>query len=84
MRYDYRVDGTKTFSQVRIKIGGRNARRYPKLSYNLKLNQGDLYGFTRLKLRALGSTDPAYIREDLAYKTLVSMGVATTYSSFAR
>ncbi|KAI9491175.1 coth protein-domain-containing protein [Zychaea mexicana] len=81
-----RRDGVQTFSTVKAKISGRNARRYEKLSYNINLNgKGEnLYGCSRFKLRALGTTDPAYIREDLAYKTLVSMGVPTTGASFAR
>ncbi|KAI8142251.1 coth protein-domain-containing protein [Fennellomyces sp. T-0311] len=81
-----RLDGVQTFSGVKIKIGGRNARKYPKLSYNINIaGKGDsLYGYSRLKLRALGSTDPAYLREDLTYKTLVSLGVPTSEASFAR
>ena len=79
-------DNVQSFTGVKFKISGRNARRYPKLSYNVNINgKGEsIYGCSRFKLRALGTTDPAYIREDLAYKTLVSLGVPTTGASFAR
>ncbi|KAI9262214.1 coth protein-domain-containing protein [Phascolomyces articulosus] len=81
-----RLGDVQTFSEVKFKIGGRNARKYPKLSYNVNIKgKGqNIYGCSRFKLRALGTTDPAYIREDVAYKTLVSLGVPTSGSSFAR
>ncbi|KAI9244275.1 coth protein-domain-containing protein, partial [Phascolomyces articulosus] len=84
----------KPFPNVRVKLGGRTARHAPKYSYNIKIDDSDedemdaskqlLYGCSRFKLRAIGNSDPAYIREYLAYKTLVSMGVPTTDVSFAR
>ncbi|KAI9320854.1 coth protein-domain-containing protein [Dichotomocladium elegans] len=80
-----RLDSYQSFKNVTIKLSGRNSRRYTKLSYNINLAKGDkLYRYNRLKLRALGTTDPSYIREELAYQTLEAMGVATSSSSFAR
>lgn len=59
----------------------------PKLSYNLKLDKNEkeqaLYNYTRIKLRAL-ATDPSYIREEIAYKIIDAVGLASTKSSFVR
>ena len=58
----------------------------PKLSYNVKIPKdadNDLYGFRRLKLRALGM-DPSYIRENIVYRSLYAAGVPSSRFSYVR
>ncbi|KAI8388122.1 coth protein-domain-containing protein [Radiomyces spectabilis] len=74
----HQIDG------VEMQLSGRSSRWFPKLSYSLKLpKEQDLFGYRRLKLRAF-ATDPSYIREQLGYEILRSVGVPASYSSFAR
>ncbi|KAI8146997.1 coth protein-domain-containing protein [Fennellomyces sp. T-0311] len=75
----------KIFKDVEIELSGRGSRYDPKLSYNLKIPKGGdtLYGFRRLKLRALAS-DPSYLREAVVYKVFESAAVATTKFSYIR
>ncbi|KAG0177313.1 hypothetical protein DFQ28_006095 [Apophysomyces sp. BC1034] len=69
---------------VRIELGGRGSRWYPKLSYNLKIeDKQGFFGYRRLKLRAL-ATDPSYLREQIIFDVLQSSGVATTDFSYVR
>ncbi|KAI8146996.1 coth protein-domain-containing protein [Fennellomyces sp. T-0311] len=74
-----------TFPNTEIELSGRSSRWSPKLSYNLKLDKqvGQLYGYRRLKLRALFS-DPSYLREAMVLKATRATGVATTDFSFVR
>ncbi|ORY91325.1 coth protein-domain-containing protein [Syncephalastrum racemosum] len=78
---------TQTFKDVEVSLAGRSSRWMPKLSYNLKLEKKEkhqaLYDYTRVKLRAL-ATDPSYIREEIAYKIIDAVGLASTKSSFVR
>ncbi|ORE02219.1 coth-domain-containing protein [Rhizopus microsporus var. microsporus] len=72
------------FEDVEISLSGRSSRWMPKLSYNLKLKKkDDLYGYRRLKLRAL-YTDPSYIREKLAYDIIKSVGLVSSEFSYVR
>ncbi|KAG0175357.1 hypothetical protein DFQ28_000969 [Apophysomyces sp. BC1034] len=74
----------KTLVGVEIKLSGRASRSDPKLSYNIKIpKKSDLFGYRRLKLRSL-STDPSYIREQITYDVLKSVGLPATGFSFAR
>ncbi|KAI8140782.1 coth protein-domain-containing protein [Fennellomyces sp. T-0311] len=78
------LDGIQIFDAVQMELAGRGSRWQPKLSYNLKLPKNSpLYGQKRLKLRAMGM-DPSYIREYLAFKTVASVGLATSGASFVR
>ncbi|KAG1474173.1 hypothetical protein G6F56_000505 [Rhizopus delemar] len=72
------------YQDVEISLAGNSARMLPKLSYNLKLKKkDDLYGYRRLKLRSL-YLDPSYIREQLAYDFIKSMGLVSSEFSFVR
>ncbi|KAG1150521.1 hypothetical protein G6F37_001823 [Rhizopus arrhizus] len=72
------------FEDVEVSLSGRSSRWVPKLSYNLKLKKkNDLYGYRRLKLRAL-DTDPSYIREQLAYDMVKSVGLVSSEFSYVR
>ncbi|KAI8149860.1 coth protein-domain-containing protein [Fennellomyces sp. T-0311] len=78
--------GIQEFEHVVVRVAGRSSRGYAKLSYDLKIckkEKGTLHGFRRLKLRALYS-DPSYIREDIAYRTLRSLGLPTSAFSYVR
>lgn len=78
------LDDTLNYQGVEISLAGRSSRWLPKLSYNLKLDKEDrLYDYRRLKLRAL-DTDPSYIREQLAYDILKSVGLASSEFSYVR
>ncbi|KAI8647942.1 coth protein-domain-containing protein [Parasitella parasitica] len=72
------------YQDVEVSLAGRSSRWFPKLSYNLKLDKKDrLYKYRRVKLRAL-ATDPSYIREQLAYDIVKSVGLASSEFSFVR
>ncbi|KAI9499593.1 coth protein-domain-containing protein, partial [Zychaea mexicana] len=74
------------FSNVRLRVAGRSSRSIPKLSYDIKIRkQADatLNGYRRLKLRAFGY-DPSYIRENLAYRVLESLGMPASSFSYVR
>ncbi|CAO3651521.1 unnamed protein product [Cunninghamella blakesleeana] len=77
-------DNVQTLKGVEIKIAGRSSRWVDKLSYSIKIPKGqDLYGYRRLKLRAL-RTDPAYIREKLSYDIMKSVGLPVSGASYTR
>ncbi|KAF1806251.1 coth protein-domain-containing protein [Mucor lusitanicus] len=72
------------YEDVRVTLAGRSSRWLPKLSYNLKLDKHDrLYKYRRVKLRAL-DTDPSYLREQLAYDIIKSVGLASAEFSYVR
>ncbi|KAI8137004.1 coth protein-domain-containing protein [Fennellomyces sp. T-0311] len=74
------------FDHVTFRVAGRSTRLMPKLSYDLKIREKEkqtLYGFRRLKLRSLYN-DPSYIRENMAYRTLHSVGLPTSSFSYVR
>ncbi|KAI9258887.1 coth protein-domain-containing protein [Phascolomyces articulosus] len=75
-----------TFQNTEIELAGQSSKWIPKLSYNVKISKdddSDLYGYRRLKIRALGM-DPSYIRENMVYKALHAAGVATSQFSYVR
>ncbi|KAI8148960.1 coth protein-domain-containing protein [Fennellomyces sp. T-0311] len=81
-----RGDELQTFKDVELELAGRGSRFSPKLSYNIKIpkESGEtLYGYRRMKLRALFS-DPSYLRESLAYAAIKSTGLASSDFSYAR
>ncbi|RCH83871.1 hypothetical protein CU098_005398 [Rhizopus stolonifer] len=72
------------FEGVELSLSGRSSRWMPKLSYNLKLKKKDgLYGYRRLKLRAL-YLDPSYLREQVAYDFVKSVGLISSEFSYVR
>ncbi|CAO3612314.1 unnamed protein product [Mucor fragilis] len=78
------LNDTLFYEDVEVSLAGRSSRWLPKLSYNLKLDKNDrLYKYRRIKLRAL-DTDPSYIREQLAYDIVKSVGLASSEFSFVR
>lgn len=78
------LDDVLNFQEVEISLAGRSSRWFPKLSYNLKMDGDDLlYDYSHVKLRAL-DTDPSYIREQIAYDVLQSVGLASSEFSYCR
>ncbi|KAI9473886.1 MAG: coth protein-domain-containing protein [Benjaminiella poitrasii] len=78
------LNDTLGYTDVEISLAGRSSKWMSKLSYNLKLGKKDrLYDYRRLKLRAL-ATDPSYIREQLAYDVLKSVGLVSSEFSYCR
>lgn len=78
------LNDTLFYEDVEVSLAGRSSRWLSKLSYNLKLDKKDrLYKYRRVKLRAL-ATDPSYIREQLAYDIIKSVGLASAEFSFVR
>ncbi|KAI8368865.1 coth protein-domain-containing protein [Choanephora cucurbitarum] len=72
------------FENVRVTLAGRSSTWMSKLSYNLKLKKKDrLYDYRSIKLRAM-ATDPSYLREQLAYDVIESVGLASSQFSFCR
>ncbi|CAO3665731.1 unnamed protein product [Rhizopus stolonifer] len=68
--------------EAELSLSGRTSRKLPKLAYNLKLKT-DLYGYRRLKLRSLW-TDPSYIREQVSYNFIRSVGLISSEFSYVR
>ncbi|KAI8970672.1 coth protein-domain-containing protein [Pilobolus umbonatus] len=77
------LDDQFTFHNVKVTLSGRSSRWVPKLSYTLKLNKESLYGYRKIKLRAM-DIDTSHIRECLSYSALQSVGVPTTGFSYVR
>jgi hypothetical protein len=78
------LNDTLTYENVEISLAGRSSRWMPKLSYNIKLKKKDrIYYYRRFKLRAL-ATDPSYLREQLAYDSLKSVGLLSAEFTFCR
>ncbi|OAD73752.1 secreted coth spore-coat protein domain-containing protein [Phycomyces blakesleeanus NRRL 1555(-)] len=76
----------QSFSDIEIGLSGHSSRLFEKVSYNLKLKKkakNHLYGYRRLKLRAL-ATDQSYIREIIGYDVMKSVGIASTEYSYVR
>lgn len=75
----------KSFEDVTLAIAGFSTRSLPKLSYKLKLPKdgGDLYDYRRFKLRSMG-IDISYMREELAYAIVESIGLPSARYSYAR
>ncbi|EIE77950.1 hypothetical protein RO3G_02654 [Rhizopus delemar RA 99-880] len=72
------------FEDVEISLSGRSSRWMPKLSYKLELKKGDsLYGYRYLRLRAL-ATDPSYVREQVAFNMVRSVGLVSSEFSYVR
>ncbi|KAF7728354.1 hypothetical protein EC973_006295 [Apophysomyces ossiformis] len=79
-----RLNDVKSFTDVKIKLAGRSSRLQPKPSYNIILpKKSKLFGYRRIKLRSL-MTDPSYIREQLSYDFMKSIGLPTSGFSFVR
>lgn len=79
-----RLDDVKQFKKLKIELAGKSSREQPQLSYNLKFKEDGLFGFRRIKIRAIGATDPSYLRENLMYRVYQSMGIPTTQESYVR
>ncbi|KAL0094855.1 coth protein-domain-containing protein [Phycomyces blakesleeanus] len=78
--------GIHTFSNVELEISGLSSRTFRKLSYNIKLKKkakNHLYGYRRLKLRAINNDD-SYIRESIGYDIVKAAGLAATEFSYVR
>ncbi|CAO3665010.1 unnamed protein product [Rhizopus stolonifer] len=72
------------YDQVKLSIAGHTSRWYNKVSYSIKLRKSDtIYGFRRIKLRAMAN-DPSYLREQIAYDMLKSLGLPTSEFSYCR
>jgi spore coat protein CotH len=73
-----------SYQNIKVSLAGRSSRWMPKLSYNIKMNKKDsIYGYRSVKLRAL-DTDPSYIREQLAYDIIKSVGLLSSEFSYCR
>ncbi|KAI8376657.1 coth protein-domain-containing protein [Choanephora cucurbitarum] len=72
------------FENVRVTLAGHGSTSMSKLSYNIKLKKNDrLFDYRRVKLRAM-ATDPSYLREQLAYDVMESVGLVSSQFSFCR
>ncbi|KAI7877898.1 coth protein-domain-containing protein, partial [Mucor mucedo] len=72
------------FKNVELSLSGRSSNLLAKLSYILKIQKKEsLFGYRRIKLRGLGF-DPSYVREQMGYDILSSVGVASTEFSYVR
>ncbi|CEI86970.1 hypothetical protein RMCBS344292_01392 [Rhizopus microsporus] len=72
------------FEDVKVSLAGQSTRSLSKVSYNLKFKQkSPLYGYRHIKLRSL-AMDSSYMREQLAYDMLKSVGLVSMEFSYAR
>ncbi|KAI8065445.1 coth protein-domain-containing protein [Gongronella butleri] len=79
-------DKVQHFNGSELKLAGRSSRWVDKLSYALEIpkeGKDDLYGFRRLKLRAM-RMDPSYIREQIVYDLMNSVGLPVSGASYVR
>ncbi|ORE19069.1 hypothetical protein BCV71DRAFT_284317 [Rhizopus microsporus] len=71
------------FEDVKISLAGQSTRGLSKVSYNLKSKQkSPLYGYRHVKLGSL-AMDSSYMREQLAYDMLKSVGLTSIGFSYA-
>ncbi|ORY93011.1 coth protein-domain-containing protein [Syncephalastrum racemosum] len=78
------LDSIQKFKKLKVELAGKSSREQPQLSYNLKFKKDGFFGFRRIKLRAIGATDPSYLRENLMFRVYQSMGIPTTQQSYVR
>ncbi|CAO3683096.1 unnamed protein product [Rhizopus stolonifer] len=71
------------FEDVKVNVAGRGTRNFEKLSYNIKIKKKDLFGFKKLKLRAL-VTDTTFMREQICYSVIKSLGMPSSDFSYVR
>ncbi|ORX84649.1 hypothetical protein BCR32DRAFT_230296 [Anaeromyces robustus] len=81
------VEGKKKniteFEKVKFSVGGNSSKMYSKLSYNLNIKSGTLFGSKQLRLRS-EPVDPAFIREKLAYDLHTVIGLPSLSANFAK
>jgi hypothetical protein len=77
------LNDVQDFENVRVDISGRSSSYASKLSYKLKLDKGNLYGYKKFKLRAFG-IDSSYIRENIGLSSLKAAGLGATEFSYVR
>jgi hypothetical protein len=79
-----RAQGVRKFSDVKLSIAGRSTRFRQKLSYNIKLAEGDnLGGYRSLKLKA-STDDPSFLRNKLYFDMMIAAGLPGTRLSYKR
>ncbi|KAI8875992.1 coth-domain-containing protein [Backusella circina FSU 941] len=79
------LENVQNLKDITLQISGFSTRMFPKLSYKLKIPKNqDLFGYRRLKLRAITGTDYSYMKEYLAYDMYRSVGLPTTKFSYVR
>ncbi|KAI8882342.1 coth-domain-containing protein [Backusella circina FSU 941] len=75
----------ETLENVKIALSGHSTRNNDKLSYKIKISKKDnLFGYRKLKLRAMLAVDTSYMKEFLGYGMYNSIGLPTTKFSYVR
>jgi len=84
---DFIIKGTEKYNvhlepgQFYFQNGGSGSREFVKPGFNIKLEDGDLYGVNSLRIRAT-YRDPTMIREKLASDILYKLGVPATNTGY--
>jgi len=66
---------------VKFSIGGKYTQVFEKQQYNLKINDGDLFGVKQLRLRS-ETVDPSFIRSKLGYDLCNVLGLPSIQASY--
>jgi len=77
------LDGKVTEVPIKFSVGGRSTTRYEKLGFNIKVNNGTLFGVKQLRLRT-EVVDPSFIREKLIYDMANALELPCLSTNFAR
>jgi len=81
---DFVLNGEKTtFDSITISVGGQMSRNYPKLGYNIKINNGNLLGRKIFRLRS-NVNDPSLMRSKLSCDILNRLGLPSVSANYAR
>ncbi|ORX77940.1 coth-domain-containing protein [Anaeromyces robustus] len=73
----------KIIDSINISVGGKSSKSAIKLGYNIKCNQGNIYGRKNLRLRS-NMDDASFLRSKLSSDILNRVGVPSISANYAR
>jgi len=79
---EFVLNGETTVKKAKFSIGGKYTQVFQKQQYNLKINDGDLFGVKQLRLRS-ETVDPSFIRSKLGYDLCNVLGLPSIQASYS-
>jgi len=80
---DFIINGKTTQkSSIKFSIGGKYTQVFEKQQFNIKINDGDLYGRQQLRLRS-ETVDPSFLRSKVGYDLCNVLGLPSIQASYA-
>ncbi|KAG4107506.1 hypothetical protein H8356DRAFT_1416903 [Neocallimastix lanati (nom. inval.)] len=72
---------TTTKDSIKLSIGGKYTKIFEKQQYNIKINNGDLFGRQQLRLRS-EVVDPSFLRSKIGYDLCNILGLPSLQASY--